>query len=147
MEIYSIGFTQKSASQFFGTLKAHGIERLLDVRLNNTSQLAAFAKQADLAYFLREICGAAYEHEPLLAPTQEMLDAYKKRKGGWDAYEEGFLALMRARNIESTLDKERFARKTVLLCSEPTAEHCHRRLVLEYLQKRSEEHTSELQSL
>ena len=135
MEIYSIGFTQKSASQFFGTLKAHGIERLLDVRLNNTSQLAAFAKQADLAYFLREICAAAYEHEPLLAPTQEMLDAYKKHNGGWDAYEEAFLALMRARNIESTLDKESFARKTVLLCSEPTAEHCHRRLVLEYLQK------------
>jgi uncharacterized protein (DUF488 family) len=135
MEIYSIGFTQKSASQFFGTLKAHGIERLLDVRLNNTSQLAAFAKQADLAYFLREICAAAYEHEPLLAPTQEMLDAYEKHKGGWYAYEEAFLALMRARNIESTLDKESFARKTVLLCSEPTAEHCHRRLVLEYLQK------------
>ena len=64
-----------------------------------------------------------------------MLDAYKKHKGGWDAYEEAFLALMRARNIESTLDKESFARKTVLLCSEPTAEHCHRRLVLEYLQK------------
>ena len=131
MEIYSIGFTQKSASQFFGTLKAHGIERLMDVRLNNTSQLAAFAKQADLAYFLREICGAAYEHEPLLAPTQEMLDSYKKQKGGWDAYEEAFLALMRARNIESALDKESFARRTVLLCSEPTPEHCHRRLVLE----------------
>ena len=135
MEIYSIGFTQKSASEFFGTLKAHGIERLLDVRLNNTSQLAAFAKQADLAYFLREICGAAYEHDPLLAPTQEMLDAYKKQKGGWDAYEEAFLALMRERSIECMIDKERFARRTVLLCSEPTAEHCHRRLVLEYLQK------------
>ena len=138
MEIYSIGFTQKSASQFFGTLKAHGIERLMDVRLNNTSQLAAFAKQADLAYFLREICGAAYEHEPLLAPTQEMLDSYKKQKGGWDAYEEAFLALMRARNIESALDKESFARRTELLCSEPTPEHCHRRLVLEYLQNRWE---------
>jgi len=135
MEIYSIGFTQKSASEFFGTLKAHGIERLLDVRLNNTSQLAAFAKQADLAYFLREICGAAYEHKPLLAPTQEILDAYKKHKGGWEAYEEAFLALMRDRSIESTIDKEGFARRTVLLCSEPSAEHCHRRLVLEYLQK------------
>jgi uncharacterized protein (DUF488 family) len=138
MEIYSIGFTQKSAREFFGALKAHGIERLLDVRLNNTSQLAAFAKQADLAYFLREICGADYEHEPLLAPTQEMLDAYKKHKGGWDAYEETFLALVRSRNIESALDKEGFARRTVLLCSEPTPEHCHRRLVLEYLQKRWE---------
>ncbi len=135
MEIYSIGFTQKSASEFFGTLKTHGIERLLDVRLNNTSQLAAFAKQADLSYFLREICGAAYEHEPLLAPTQEMLAAYKKQKGDWDAYEDAFLGLMRSRKIESAIDKESFKRKTVLLCSEPTAEHCHRRLVLEYLQK------------
>jgi uncharacterized protein (DUF488 family) len=135
MEIYSIGFTQKSASQFFGTLKAHGIERLLDVRLNNTSQLAAFAKQADLAYFLSEICGAAYEHEPLLAPTQEILDNFKKKKGDWDAYQKAFIRLMRARKIEAVIDRESFKRKTVLLCSEPTAEHCHRRLVLEYLQK------------
>jgi len=135
MEIYSIGFTQKSASEFFGTLKAHGIERLLDVRLNNTSQLAGFAKQADLAYFLHEICGAAYQHEPLLAPTQDILDAYKKQKGSWELYEEVFLALMRSRKIETIIDKGSFARKTVLLCSEPTAEQCHRRLVLEYLRE------------
>jgi uncharacterized protein (DUF488 family) len=135
MEIYSIGFTQKSAGEFFGTLKANGIERLLDVRLNNTSQLAAFAKQADLAYFLREICAAGYEHEPLLAPTQDILDAFKKHKGSWEIYEKAFLALMQARCIESALDQSSFARKTVLLCSEPTADHCHRRLVLEYLQK------------
>jgi uncharacterized protein (DUF488 family) len=135
MEIYSIGFTQKNAGEFFGTLKAHAIERLLDVRLNNTSQLAAFAKQADLAYFLAEICGAAYEHEPLLAPTQEMLDAFKKHKGSWDVYEQSFLSLMKERKIESAIDRQSFARRTVLLCSEPTAEHCHRRLVLEYLQQ------------
>jgi len=135
MEIYSIGFTQKSASEFFGILKAHGIQRLLDVRLNNTSQLAGFAKQADLAYFLHEICGAAYEHEPLLAPTQDILDAYKKQKGSWELYEREFLALMRSRRIETRIDKEGFALKTVLLCSEPTAEHCHRRLVLEYLRE------------
>ena len=95
MEIYSIGFTQKSAAQFFNSLKDAGIRRLLDVRLNNTSQLAAFAKRDDLAFFLREICGAAYEHEPLLAPTQEMLDAYKKRKGDWAVYEQEFLTLLR----------------------------------------------------
>jgi uncharacterized protein (DUF488 family) len=135
MEIYSIGFTQKSAGEFFGTLKAHGIERLLDVRLNNTSQLAAFAKQADLAYFLREICGSAYEHEPLLAPTQEMLDAYKKQKGSWDVYTDVYLALIRSRKVENVLRPESFRKKTVLLCSEATAEHCHRRLALEYLQK------------
>jgi uncharacterized protein (DUF488 family) len=134
MEIYSIGFTQKSAGEFFNTLKTHGIERLLDVRLNNTSQLSGFAKQADLAYFLNEICHCAYEHEPLLAPEQSMLDAYKKQKGNWDDYAEAFLALMRARKIESAISHESFEQKTVLLCSEPTAEHCHRRLVLEYLQ-------------
>jgi uncharacterized protein (DUF488 family) len=135
MEIYSIGFTQKSASQFFGTLKAHGIERLLDVRLNNTSQLAAFAKQADLAYFLHEICGAAYEHEPLLAPTQDILDAFKKKKGSWDTYTQAYLALISSRKVESVLSRESFQKKTVLLCSEATAEHCHRRLALEYLQE------------
>jgi uncharacterized protein (DUF488 family) len=135
MEIFSIGFTQKSAREFFGALKAHGIERLLDVRLNNTSQLAAFAKQADLAYFVDEICGAVYEHEPLLAPTQEILDAYKKSKTGWEAYTKAYLALIRSRKVESALSKDSFKKKTVLLCSEPTAEHCHRRLALEYLQK------------
>ena len=135
MEIYSIGFTQKSAREFFGTLKAHGIERLLDVRLNNTSQLAAFAKQADLAYFLHEICGAAYEHEPLLAPTQDILDEFKKRKGSWEAYSEAYLSLIRSRKVESVLSRDSFLKKTVLLCSEPTPEHCHRRLALEYLQQ------------
>jgi uncharacterized protein (DUF488 family) len=133
MEIYSIGFTQKSASQFFGTLKANSIERLLDVRLNNTSQLSGFAKASDLPYFLSEICAAEYEHEPLLAPTQEMLDAFKKQKGSWQSYEQAFLALMRSRQIEAKLSKDRFSKKTVLLCSEATPEHCHRRLVLEYL--------------
>ena len=135
MEIYSIGFTKKSAREFFGALKANAIERLLDVRLNNTSQLAGFAKLADLPYFLREICGAAYEHEPLLAPTQEILDAFKKHKGSWDVYTEAYLALIRSRKVESVLSQDSFREKTVLLCSEPTAEHCHRRLALEYLQK------------
>ena len=135
MEIYSIGFTQKSAREFFGALKAHGIERLLDVRLNNTSQLAGFAKQADLAYFLGEICGTAYEHEPLLAPTQDMLDAYKKQKGNWEDYSAAYLALIRSRKVESVLSRDSFLKKTVLLCSEPTPEHCHRRLALEYLQQ------------
>ena len=135
MEIFSIGFTQKNAGQFFGTLKAHGIERLLDVRLNNTSQLAGFAKQSDLAYFLCEICGAEYEHEPLLAPTQDILDAYKKRKGDWHIYTDAYLSLIRARKVETALDRKSFRKKTVLLCSEATAEHCHRRLALEYLQQ------------
>jgi len=106
------------------------------VRLNNTSQLAGFAKQGDLAYFLGEICGMAYEHEPLLAPTQEILDAFKKQKGSWEDYSEAYLALIRSRKVESALSKKSFRKKTVLLCSETTAEHCHRRLALEYLQQR-----------
>ncbi len=135
MEIYSIGFTKKSAGEFFGALKAAGIERLLDVRLNNTSQLAGFAKQSDLKYFLEELCGAAYEREPLLAPTQEMLDALKKQKGSWETYTGAYLALIQSRRVESAISEESFKRRTVLLCSEATAEHCHRRLALEYLQQ------------
>lgn len=135
MEIYSIGFTQKSAREFFGTLKLHGIRRLLDVRLNNTSQLAGFAKRADLEYFVGDICGAVYEHEPLLAPTQEILDGYKKRKGDWDVYEKAYVDLLESRKVELILRRESFEVPTVLLCSEATAEHCHRRLALEYLEK------------
>ena len=133
MEVYSIGFTKKTAQQFFDLLKREKIRRLLDVRLNNVSQLAGFTKRDDLKYFLREICSAEYLHEPLLAPTQEILDAYKKKKGTWEEYEQKFLALMSERNIEQRLDRSIFSVPTVLLCSEPTPEHCHRRLVLEYL--------------
>jgi len=133
MEAYSIGFTQKTAKQFFGLLKDAGIRRLLDVRLNNSSQLSGFTKREDLEYFLRVICGAEYVHEPLLAPTQQMLDDYKKRKGSWDEYERKFLDLMKEREVEKRIDSSQFLVPTVLLCSEPTPQHCHRRLVLDYL--------------
>jgi len=133
MEIYSIGFTQKTAEQFFGLLKRSGIRQLLDVRLNNVSQLAGFTKRDDLRFFVGEICGAEYRHEPLLAPAKEILDRYKKGKGSWEEYERRFVALMKERRIEEKLDRSLFSLPTALLCSEPTAEHCHRRLVLEYL--------------
>lgn len=133
MEIYTIGFTQTTAERFFGRLKKAGIRRLLDVRLNNSSQLAGFAKASDLPYFLRELLDVSYEHEPLLAPTKEMLDDYKKGGGSWEAYERAFADLMERRRIESVLDPADFEIPTVLLCSEPTAERCHRRLVCEYL--------------
>lgn len=134
MEIFTIGFTKTTAENFFGRLKANAIERLLDVRLNNRSQLAGFAKRDDLAYFLRELVDAAYEHAPLLAPTEDILKAYK-RKGSmpWSQYEEVFLALMREREVENKLAKASFAQRTVLLCSESTPDRCHRRLVAEYL--------------
>ena len=136
MEIYSIGFTQKTAEQFFTRLKSAGIRLLLDVRLNNVSQLAGFAKRADLAFFLREICGADYLHEPLLAPTQEMLKAYRGKAASWEEYERAFLKLMAERRIEHELDRALFERPAALLCSEATAERCHRRLVLEYLREK-----------
>ena len=136
MEIFTIGFTKTTAADFFDRLKRAGIKRLIDVRLNNVSQLAGFAKRDDLAYFLREICGSEYLHEPLLAPTQELLDAYKKQKGSWAEYEREFLTLMADRKIEESIPRNRFAVPTVLLCSEDTAEHCHRRLVAEYLREK-----------
>lgn len=135
MEIFTIGFTQSTAAHFFGRLRAAGIRRLLDVRLNNVSQLAGFAKRDDLAFFLGELCGAEYVHEPLLAPSLEMLDEYKKQKGSWVEYERRFLGLMAERRIEERVSREMFAVPTVLLCSEATAEQCHRRLVLEHLQE------------
>ena len=133
MEICTIGFTKRSAGEFFEILKRAGIKRLLDVRLNNTSQLAAFTKRDDLRYFLQEICAAEYRHEPILSPTQEILDGYKKKTISWQQYEERFVTQLAQREVETKLDRRLFDVPTVLLCSEPTAEHCHRRLVAEYL--------------
>jgi uncharacterized protein (DUF488 family) len=113
-------------------LNGSDVKRLLDVRLNNASQLAGFARRADLPYFLQELCGAEYVHEPALAPTREILNAYRGG-GGWPAYEEAFLNLLRERRVEETLDRDIFDVPTVLLCSEARPDHCHRRLVLEYL--------------
>lgn len=134
MEIYSIGFTKTTAAEFFGRLRTAKIRRLLDVRLNNVSQLAGFAKRDDLAYFVREIVGAEYVHELLLAPNADILDAYKKHKGDWNIYETAFNQLLTERQIEIRLNPRDFETPTALLCSEDTATYCHRRLVLEYLQ-------------
>ena len=136
MEVYTIGFTKRTAADFFGTLRRAGVKRLLDVRLNNSSQLAGFTKKENLPFFLKEICGAEYIHDPLLAPTQDLLNDYKKKKGNWQDYERGFLQLMGQRRIEEKIDRRLFEAPTALLCSETTAQHCHRRLVIEYLSKK-----------
>lgn len=130
--IHTIGFTKKTARVFFGLLRESGASRLIDVRLNNVSQLAGFAKRDDLAYFLDELCGMAYVHMTSLAPTQSMLDGYKKRGGEWAEYERLFLALMQERRIEANLRPE-LMDGVVLLCSEEKPHRCHRRLVAEYL--------------
>jgi uncharacterized protein (DUF488 family) len=109
----------------------------MDVRLHPGSQLAGFAKDRDLPYFLRELVDAEYVHEPLLTPTEEILKAFKRDNAmSWEDYEDRFLALMRERRVEQRLDRASFSVPTALLCSEATAEHCHRRLALEYLRER-----------
>ena len=134
MNLFTIGFTKKSARHFFELLTHSGARRVVDVRLHNVSQLAGFAKRDDLAYFLRQIGGLDYVHLPLLAPTDEMLTAYKKQRGDWDSYEKQFLALMKERKIEETVPRE-LLQDACLLCSEDKPHHCHRRLVAEYLQQ------------
>lgn len=134
MTIFTIGFTQKSAQDFFTRLTQPGLKRVVDVRLNNVSQLAGFAKKSDLEYFLRSISKLDYVHLAELAPTQELLDSYKKKNGDWEHYAESFLALLRERRVESDVSKD-ILDGGCLLCSEDTPEHCHRRLVAEYFQQ------------
>jgi uncharacterized protein (DUF488 family) len=132
MKIFTIGFTKKSAETFFTRLKTAGVKRLIDVRLNNVSQLAGFTKMNDLRYFTKTICNIDYVHLPELAPTAEILDPYKKTKNGdWALYERQFLDLMRSRLIESVLSRD-VLDGGCLLCSEEKPDHCHRRLVAEY---------------
>jgi len=132
MKLYTIGFTKKSASQFFETLRNAGVRRVVDVRLNNVSQLAGFTKKQDLAYFLEKIDDIRYVHAPLLAPTQPLLDSYKKRGAKWSEYEHRFLDLIKDRQIEASWAPE-MRDGDCLLCSEERPDHCHRRLVAEYL--------------
>ena len=135
MRVYTIGFTKKSAETFFELLRESGTKRVIDVRLNNVSQLAGFSKRDDLAYFLKHVCGMEYEHAPDLAPTQELLKAYRDGQMSWEDYEGRFLALMAERRIEDLPIRD-VMDNACLLCSEETAERCHRRLVAEYLQGR-----------
>lgn len=134
MKIYTIGFTQKSAQEFFNTLKRNNIEQIVDIRLNNTSQLAGFTKKDNLEYFLRELCGIDYYHLEFLAPTKETRDKYAKSKN-WDIYTREYIELLESRNALDKLEKSFFERRTCFLCSEASPEHCHRRLLAEYLKE------------
>ena len=134
MNVYTIGFTEKNAKTFFSLIKNSGVQRVVDVRLNNVSQLSGFAKRNDLVYFLKELCDVDYIHVPELTPTKLILDSYKNKEITWDIYEEKFTNLMSQRNIEHTLDK-RILDDGCLLCSEHLPHHCHRRIVVDYLNK------------
>lgn len=135
MKLCTIGFTKTTAERFFSRIKSSGAKRVVDVRLNNVSQLAGFAKKDDLRYFLRAICDVDYVHRPDLAPTQELLDAYKKDGGDWATYEHAFLQLMATRRVEETVPRA-VIDDSCLLCSEDKPHHCHRRLVAEYLRSK-----------
>ena len=130
--LFTIGFTKKTAEYFFNRLCDRDVKRILDVRLNNVSQLAGFAKRDDLRYFLKTICSIDYKYLPELAPTKEIMDAYKKDKGDWSLYEKRFLTLLSNRRIEERLSKD-ILDGGCLLCSEDKPDRCHRRLVAEYL--------------
>ena len=118
MKIFTIGFTKTTAERFFNRLKKSGAIKLIDVRLNNVSQLAGFAKRDDLRYFFQEICSTSYMHEPRLAPTKELLDRHKKLRGSSDEYERDFLNLIEQRHIEN-IEKSQID-GGCLLCSEDT---------------------------
>jgi uncharacterized protein (DUF488 family) len=133
MKLYTIGFTQKSAERFFSLLREHGVQRVVDIRLRPGGQLAGFAKASDLAWFLEGLNGCAYIHLPALAPTADILGDYRKDHD-WNRYVLRFESLMDERDIPHTLDRAAFeATSSCLLCSEPTPNHCHRRLVAERL--------------
>ena len=134
MKLYTIGFTRKSAAQFFGLLRESGARRVVDIRRRNTSGLAGFSKKDDLAWFLRELCDMDYIHLPRLAPTDKLLDAYRKREITWDEYVPIFTRQIERRLIHAAIPRDIIA-DSCLLCSEPTAERCHRRLVAEHLQR------------
>jgi uncharacterized protein (DUF488 family) len=137
IKIFTIGFTKKTAEEFFSRLIRAGVKRVIDIRLNNVSQLAGFAKRDDLCYFLRTIGKMDYVHRPDLAPTQQILDDFKKNKGSWEIYERDFLALLTARQVENKI-KPALLDKACLLCSEDKPTQCHRRLVAEYFHSRWE---------
>ncbi len=135
IKLFTIGFTERSAEQFFTRLSESGVKRLIDIRLRNSSQLAGFAKSEDLKYFLKAICGIDYVHNPDLAPTPEILNGFKKKEISWDEYEEKYLQLAAGRSMDEKMRGE-LRDGDCLLCSERMPANCHRRLLAEFLQNR-----------
>jgi len=131
-KIFTIGYAGKNARQFFSILKRAGIRKVIDVRLYNTSQLAGFTKKQDVEYFLQAIVGAEYIHLPIMAPTKQLLNDYKKGSINWQQYETQFKSIIAQRQIDKHITPQDM-NMACFLCSEATADNCHRRLVAEYL--------------
>lgn len=136
MDLFTIGFTKRSAREFFAVLRQAEVRQVIDVRLRPHSQLAGFSKSADLAYFLQALLAAHYSYEDRLAPSSDLFGAYRRGELSWDQYADGYRRRIEFRAAERILSRERLAMPTALLCSERFAEHCHRRLLVEYLAER-----------
>ena len=133
MHIYTIGFTRKTARDFFECLKGVEAAHLLDIRIRNNSQLAGFTKRDHLEYFAQRLTRLTYLEYPLLAPDEAMFKQYRS-DWDWPAYEARYLALLDSRWASEQIDPGVFEGGVVLLCAEPTPDRCHRRLAAEYLQ-------------
>lgn len=135
IRLYTIGFTGKTAEDFFTLLQKAGVSKVIDTRINNVSQLAGFAKSQDLEYFLRSIAGIQYEHNLDMAPTKELLSSYRDKELTWDQYEKKYIALLEQRNVARYAAQPIYLDASCFLCSEHEPDHCHRRLLAEYLQR------------
>jgi uncharacterized protein (DUF488 family) len=131
--LYTIGFTKKTAKHFFEILKKNNVKKVIDIRLNNKSQLAGFSKGDDLQYFLHEIAGISYVHILMYAPTEDVLKQYQRGEISWIQYQKKYLELLEKRKIIENLDPTSLDR-ACLLCSEEVPDQCHRRLLAEYIQ-------------
>ena len=138
MTLFTIGFSKKNAETFFEILLQNGVKRLIDIRLNNKSQLAGYTKSADLQYFLRKMANIEYIYMPIFAPTKDLLRKYQQKQVGWKEYEEEYKRILDDRKVLDSLDYSIFD-NAVLLCSESTAECCHRRLLAEHLAANNKE--------
>jgi len=138
IKLFTIGFTEKSASTFFTLLKNAGVRKIIDTRLNNVSQLAGFAKGKDLEYFAKEIGNIGYEHNINMAPTKELLSSYRNKTINWTQYETEYISILDQRNIIKNIDFEKL-NDSCILCSEHKPDRCHRRLLAEYLKKENNE--------
>ncbi len=135
IKLFTIGFTNKTAQEFFELLKKNEVATIIDTRINNTSQLSGFAKGNDLAFFAKEIGNIGYLHKINFAPTKELLGNYRKGIITWEEYEIEYLNLLDIRKVGDKIHIEDL-HENCLLCSEHTPEKCHRRLLAEYLKAR-----------
>lgn len=134
IKLYTIGYAGKSAEEFFRLLKSSGAKKIIDIRLNNKSQLSGFAKGSDLKYFAKQIAGIDYQHVIDFAPSDVLLKRYRKKEMSWAEYEVEYLKLICSRDIAQKIDWDQL-HLSCLLCSEHLPDHCHRRLLAEYLQR------------